>query len=643
MQRQMRLRTFLLFFLALAAAATVYWPGLQSAFLFDDLPNLKTLENLHAPVTLSQLVGYAVTNVSGPLGRPLPMLTFALQGGEWPADPAAFKRVNLLLHLTNACLLLWLWLRLGRLAQAPWLRLQAVALFAVTAWMLHPMQVSTVLYVVQRMTQLAVLFTLLGLLAYLAGRERQAQGRRGGYAWMSAGVVLGTALATASKETGALLPLFALVMEATMLRRLPRFPGWNRWAWVFLYGPLLVAAAYLAVRFPIWVLPGFEFRDFTLTDRLFTQPRMLLDYLGQILLPEGGTMGLLHDDVLASRGPLHPVTTLPALGTVALLVFGAFKLRSRRPWLSFGILWFFAGHVLESSMLPLELYFEHRNYLPMAGLLLGAAMEVAVTADRLGTPGMRRVLAAAGLAWLALVTLVTLGQTRLWGDPAKQAYVWAAAHPDSIRAQDYFAFWLAAGGEHRAAGEIFARLAATGKGTASYLSWSWIGCHDANIRLPDVAKMTDALARARYSPEVTAAFERLVVAREAGQCQALGGEMVERIFDALRANPAFAGRRHSFYILMGRWFAADGRTEDALASVRRAYELSPAVETALLEAKIMRNAGRRHEMGQALVRARAAAARLNPVARWQRLQEIEAWESWLPRTPVARDAHKVPE
>ena len=169
----------------------------------------------------------------GSPGRPISYLSFLLQSGSWPHDPLAFKLVNIALHVANGALVYAVVARtlalLGR-ADAAVLGDQPAA-----AWLVHPIQVSTVLYVVQRMTELAALFCLGGMLAYLRGRVLARSGRvDAGYAWMSAGLALGTPLAILAKENGALLPVYIAVIELTLLSGVPRPPRWKLWAAVFL-------------------------------------------------------------------------------------------------------------------------------------------------------------------------------------------------------------------------------------------------------------------------------------------------------------------------------------------------------------------------------------------------------------------------
>ena len=136
---------------------------------------------------------------------------------------------------------------------------------------------------------------------------------------------------------------------------------------------LLAAMAYVYWSNPQWLWAGYDLRSFTLFERLLTEGRVLWFYLGLIVFPQLEHLGLYHDDIAISTGLFTPWTTLPALVGLAWLAFLSWWTRTRAPLVSFGIAWFLIGHAMESTVLPLEIAHEHRNYLPLLGILLAAA------------------------------------------------------------------------------------------------------------------------------------------------------------------------------------------------------------------------------------------------------------------------------
>ncbi|MBE9562730.1 MAG: hypothetical protein IMF12_07715, partial [Proteobacteria bacterium] len=151
-----------LFFIVLLITGWLYWQGLYGIFIFDDVPNLQELANVGQ--FGSSIMQFITEGEAGSLGRPVSLLTFALQADSWPFYPWDFKYVNLMIHLLNGCLIFWIVIFITRFLELKHHVL--LALLTASVWLLHPLQVSTVLYVIQRMTQLATLFTLVGILFY---------------------------------------------------------------------------------------------------------------------------------------------------------------------------------------------------------------------------------------------------------------------------------------------------------------------------------------------------------------------------------------------------------------------------------------------------------------------------------------------
>jgi hypothetical protein len=275
---------------------------------------------------------------------------------------------------------------------------------------------------------LPVVFTLLGLIGWVRGREIAVTDARRGAAWMCVAMAGGTLLAFLSKANGALLPLLAWVLDVTVLRdtrdaghvrTLRRALTWLPSAAIvaYLLIPLLHANAPIAGR------------TWTVAERLMTQPRVLLDYLQLLAVPRVLSTGVYNDAYVLSTRLFAPATTLPAILAIVGMIVAAGWARARTPALSAAVLFFFAGHIVESTTIPLELYFEHRNYLPamLAFWPLGLAI-----ARWQASPAVRTGAAALALALFAFVTWQRAG---LWGDQPRMAQLWAARSPDSSRAQ----------------------------------------------------------------------------------------------------------------------------------------------------------------------------------------------------------------
>ena len=435
--------------LLLLLTVCLYAIGLDSDFLLDDTSNLSGL----AEVEQHGFFYYIFSGTAGPSGRPLSLLTFALQYPAWPDNPAAFKAVNLALHCLNGILVWLISARLIALLEPDRGRRRLFVCFTTALWLLHPLQLSTVLYVVQRMTLLSALFTLAGLWAYLCCRDAVIQ-RPGPRAYLKfmAPVALCLVLAILAKENGILLLLYIIVIEKTLYAS--RGAGLKNGLLLVLALPLLALLVYLLADLN-GLIAGYHNRPFTLAERLLTQPSVLLVYLKNILLPVHGAFGLYHDDFPVSAGLLAPPYTLLAIAGLFLLFLAGLRYRKSAPVFSFAVLWFLAGHVLEASFVNLELYFEHRNYLPLLGILFGLNYLLLKFMKR---RQYRRSAGLAGLVFGALVMGAFYLEVTLWSEPRLQALEWVKNHPASERALTSLAYEYADSGQYEQMVEVYTRL-----------------------------------------------------------------------------------------------------------------------------------------------------------------------------------------
>lgn len=427
-------------FLALALTGAVYWSGLSGGFFFDDSINI--IENPKVLInhfSWNELRQAATSFGGGGLDRPISMLTLGVNHALTGLDPFYFKLTNLAIHLFNGIglwLLTNLLLTAYRIRYHPELTDDEIAWLSIAVaavWLLHPFNLTSVLYIVQRMTSLAALFMICGLILYTSGRLRQLRGQRGA-ALIIIGVAVFGALATLSKENGILLPLLVFITEWLIFGFQAPDQSTRRFVIacniVIAIIPGILALGFLIIRSD-WVLASYNNRDFTLSERLLTEGRVLWFYLQMILLPDPTRMGLYHDDILLSKGWFDPITTLPAIVGLIMTLLGAIVLRRRVPLLAFGMLFFFAGHLLESTILSLEIAHEHRNYLPAYGLLLPLIYYL----------GHRRLrerfslnLQAAFLAGLIIALgASTAVRASYWANDMDMALVEARHHPNSPR------------------------------------------------------------------------------------------------------------------------------------------------------------------------------------------------------------------
>jgi tetratricopeptide (TPR) repeat protein len=581
-QRRLAL-SFLLVLILLGGA--VYLPGASGPWVFDDFGNI--VHNDYLMVTrldTSTLSHAAFSLQAGPLQRPLAMLSFALNyyfsGGF--GDTTPYKLTNIAIHVTNGLLVFWLALLvLRQLAPAETRNRAAggldevMVLAALVAlwWVVHPLQLTSVLYVVQRMTSLSALFVLCGLIGYFHGRLawNAGQRRRGTAIAVSSLVGFGAA-GMLSKENAVALPLFAVVIDATVFGALPpwaRLAGLPRRTravlWSVAAGVVLLFTA-LAV---FYFSSRYGARDFTLSERLLTEARVLFFYLALLLFPRIDWFGGQHDDITLSHSLVQPWTTLPAVAGLLILVVVALRVRRSAPILSFAVLWFLAGHLLESTFIPLEIAHEHRNYLPILGPMLAIGAGAAWVAREYRSR-LPLILLSLLIALSAVITTIRSGQ---WANNDVYTYFEALHHPSSPRAQAGLASVLAKQGDFAGAISRFGRAAALDPHEPGYpvnrsivISWS-------GHKLPQADEQ--ALSRQLRTDPITPLTQvtmQYAVGCLTGRCRSLQKPMeawLRVIVDRFRSNPS----KRSFYdYLLGRTLAAQGRVNEAISYLRRSHE-----------------------------------------------------------------------
>jgi hypothetical protein len=566
--------------------ALLAWPALSGPFIFDDFPNLQNLAILNSGVTVEKVREYLASFLDSP-GRPLAALSFLLNATHWPAEPYSFKVTNLVIHLINGGLLYGL-LRQWQRAAPVLPQHVAWPLLAVAIWLFHPLQLSAQMLVVQRMTLLSTSFCLIGLWSYTALLMR-AKNTHGAFLALAA---LGTCtlLAFLCKENGALLPLLAWVANATILRPLieRQTTGAKR---LLAVGCTLPVAALMAGMIHVAMQPNaFAHRDFGLYERLLTQLHVLGDYIRHILLPRLSGSGLYFDDYPITRALFdHASTVLLALAMLTAALFALLQ-RKRWPLVSFGILWFFAGHLMESTLLPLELYFEHRNYLP----LLAFAMVLSAIPFRL----QERASIGFGLIglWLALLALISGLQAPVWGDAQRLVHTWASERPASLRATQELARYHYDAGNPQQAVDVLAKAYARGMPYADLpLSMLLAKCWQPQVNLPfePYKKSIDALHNAPFSTSTLTSLKYLRQSAQNGQCpDTIDGSQWLELSEAMLAQPKYrvlaAGNIH---IERANYFIAKRDLNGTMREFEAAYAVAPSVPLSLRIAEVLISAG----------------------------------------------------
>ena len=348
---------------------SAYADSLHSAWHMDDFHTIVNNTHLHLDkITWANLAGIVYPGPTpGTIARAAARLSFAVNWYFSQNQVVSYHLVNLFLHLAAAFFLFRTILLLYQtpvLAKTPARTACFAALFTTLLWAANPIQTQAVTYVAQRMTVMAALFYLLGIYNYLQFRFAGSTAVR---TMRAVAVGFCFLLALGSKENAVTLPLTLLLIEVIFFSRGSSWRNHGRAILALGIGLTIV----LLVCCYIWadtvqgitLFSGYQDRWFTLRERLLTELRIVPYYLSLIFYPLPQRLSMAHDIAL-SHSLFRPISTFLSILLIGFLLFISVWRLKRNPIFSFAILFFFLNQLIESTVIPLELIFEHRNYLP---------------------------------------------------------------------------------------------------------------------------------------------------------------------------------------------------------------------------------------------------------------------------------------
>lgn len=561
--------------ISLAACVLVYWPGLFGPFLLDDLPSIKPAQL--DVFSWSKLLEISTQNESGPIGRPLSILSFALNHLFFGPEPLSYKLVNLILHFLTGIGLAWLTFLL---LSAPNLNTRykhIIAGLVAFVWLIHPLQVSTVLYAVQRMTILTQLFTVLACGLYVKARLKQLSHQRStilfslaGFCWI---------LGLLAKETAILLPLYLYIIEYFILRfKLSTdsaSASFSRYATLFVVlGGLTVISLFLYKLDSFMAI--FSEKPYSLVERLLTQINALSFYIRMIYLPLLSKMGLYHDDfpIAQSFSFLLIANSIFLSGLIASTLL----LKKRAPLISFGIAWFFVSHLLESTILPLELVFEHRNYLSCYGLILVPILVIAHVMQKPVSP-LQRAYPVLGGLFIILLMSMTWTRSISWSSTERFLHAALINKPNSARTHIEFANWLMTKEAYQLAfTELLTAQKLQPMNTGIDLHILLLHCQAAYLPDAIYQNVDDKLQKYPITPYVILGLDKLVQNLFQNQCQNIPKEKVTHLIHTAYKNPYLKHRpryKAVLYHLEAGILLLNDKPGDAKMLLMRSFETYP--------------------------------------------------------------------
>ncbi len=590
----------------IAAAVFVYWPGVTGPLLFDDYINLSPLGNDGGVSNWSNFKGFVFGNPSGPTGRPVSMLTFLIDAQNWPPNIASFKYTNILIHVLTGNLLCWFAIELFRVLGVAQQRSAMLGLLVAAIWLLHPLNGSTTLYVIQRMTQLMSLFALASLLCYLKGRQLIQSDPKKGLVMLCLCLFPFALTSVLSKENGALVLLLIVAVEFSVFRSALRSSGFLLWFRLGVLAPLAVILIYLLFTLPD-AIAGYEFRHFSLFERLLTESRILVIYLSKIFFPLGAGVSLFHDDLPISTSLLNPLSTIFSMLLLALLAGIGLYMRRSQPVLFLGIAWFFAMHLLESTYLPLELYFAHRNYISMIGPILACVWYLHRLLQSSCAAYWKRAGIALVTSSIVFSALLTWQHSRLWGNTGYLFAYWAETQPGSSRAQVSYADFLATNGyPEESLARLYRAHEISPREITTLLHMFNRACEfnmTAPYSLEEIQAMDDLeFFQNNVSFHLTNLLQNLLLNR----CDFPDYQTMVALFDRVGELPLSTERAANYHFLYSDLFVHYRQLDPALIQLRAAFDLVPSPHIPIRQAMLSASAGNNSDALLFLERARIA-------------------------------------
>ncbi|WP_369602523.1 hypothetical protein AAIA72_06095 [Hahella sp. SMD15-11] len=565
-----------------------YIPGLYGGFFLDDFPNLSGLEAINEGA--SGLLQYILSAPSGGSGRSLAYLSFGLQAGAWPDHPEYFRFVNYIIHLVNAVLAFLLFRRLLEADRTFGSGVYGFAVILAVLWSINPIHVNAVQYIVQRMTLLAGTFSLASVYLFVLSGSR-GRNIRQGLVFLVLSAVMVLIGIFAKESTVTVLPLIGVTY--LFIRKSPGWQDsfWARWYVAGGVAGFLGLMIYLVAR---GELVGYAIRSFNLCDRLITEPVVMFDYVRKIILPGLRDFSLFNDGypILyceeSSFAQYLPLLALLLITFASLRFLGHARLR----WFAFGWLWFVAGHLLESTILPLEIYFEHRNYIPSVGLIFGfvvGSAQVLLAGMQVDRRIGAGILCLVGVYW----GWVSYVESVSWGSDLKMASDSLFKRPHSLRAYQNMSSYYARQGDYLSAYLVLDNMRHKEPELVSpgvIVQIQLLSCliPGPAVRLSDFDRNQLGIRRFDQSTDT---IGDLINIKANGQCDRIGWPVINDTIQAILENDAYDRVRVSLRQLQAYAYFLQGLKDKAIGISASIPDNDKSLEFLVFEAALRDEAG----------------------------------------------------
>ena len=421
--------------------AMAYSSSLNAPFYLDDYDNI--INNIDIKITIMNMKSLANVSAKSHIPtRPVAYISFAINHYFNNDSVVPYHIVNIAIHLLSGIFLYLVLLNTLNMFSENYNEEDKylIAFFGALLWLLHPLHTQSVTYIVQRMNSMSAMFFLVSLYAYIEARK--ISNRKYKILLFTASV-LSWLLALGSKENAITLPMFILLYEWFFFQN-------RSWQWIKKQLPFLLLGVFLGLTL-VFVYLGsnpldaiqhaYGGRNFTMVERVLTQPRVVFYYLGFLVFPLPSRLSLEHD-FLISKSLIDPITTLFSIsGILVLVVIGLLSSKNHRI-LSYAILWFIGNLVLESSVIGLEIIFEHRTYLPTMMLFVLLPMII------LAVFRSRKISVSILVLVSIFFAVFTCQRNAVWNNPDQFWQGMVRAAPNNFRVFNNYSDYLYSNGRY---------------------------------------------------------------------------------------------------------------------------------------------------------------------------------------------------
>lgn len=537
-----------------AVGYLLYRVGIGGIFMLDDFPSMEGLSTIEGGILDNSFWAYVFNGVGFP-GRPLALFTFALQRECWPTDAGCFQLVNVILHALNGVLI-------ALFGKEIFARLNPSASVILGGllgliWVTAPIHISSVLYTVQRMNVLAGTFIILGMwITSLYATRYVNAGCKSKIISVSFLVLIYalTALSIMSKENGVLLSLFSILILAFAVDDERKDSSYKFVKYCMLI-PFSSFILYVVIE---WgeIVQGYDRRPFDLIQRFATQFSVIYDYIKVSIFPRPDDLGLFHDDY-------------PLIGSIfesgkalflacAVIVIPILWFFNRKNIILWGVVFYLCGHVIESTVLPLEIYFEHRNYIPLVGLYAAVIYLAYFVYSRIGSSIIRSLMRVLFSVFLAIWIAIAYSEISQWSKPILQANNWYTSHPSSLRALGHYGSIVAnVISPEKAESLSVDHYQNYGDVTALLFARDY-NCESAARSYWDTSEINKGLTSVNFNYGIFVSIQSIIHKKVEGECQGVTFYEIDSWLDALLENKNFRSKKIEIGILKSRAFLARG-------------------------------------------------------------------------------------